>query len=453
MPRATDPAVPPPPDQSRTRADPHAATEDNLGESVEMVSIDTRDLHSTGTIDVDVDEQLFQRNLVVVQPQRPAVHALTDAVNASGSTDPTGAALGSANTQPHRPFAASATDTLNTPLVASTGTINSSSRTDPEALMGIDDLGSTDPRGNVTLTEHMRSANTSFWRPAHERNNFKAKMMALMVFVAGLAAAAFFVNWKSSGEHGARKPHYEPPRSPSCYLRPGQPLAYERLCHGATHNETLCLEMNLTCTWVGPIEPPFSCELKPGQPPGYEPVCHANQNETSCLEMKMTCIWRRGSNDWEQPPPRLFPRLVGPIAQTLSIRPCSFAIAKRGTSWNTTQLTPARWPQLPETAFRLYRPLILRGANCKHVGTGELEDEAGLVQELSIFLNVSNALAPEHYVIQVHAGHAWLTVSAYEGLLQGLRAFSLLAHAPNPHAVDGDLRLLASARVRDGVNV
>jgi hypothetical protein len=457
MPRVPDRAMPPPhPRSSGTAgvmprtADHHAATE-SIDESVDMLAIDTRGLHSAGTIDVDVDEQLFERNLGAVQPRRPAVNSATGMANASGSTDSTNAALRLADTRPQRAVVGSAMNTLNTQLVTpATGTINSSGSTDAAALMGIDDLGSTDSHGSVALTEHLRSAENSYWQPAHERARFGTKMYALMVLLAGVAVAAIFVPWKSVERQ--KTPH-DPPLTPSCDLRPGHSPGYKPVCHGAAHNKTLCLEMNETCIWSGgSAQPPLSCKLKPGQPLAYEALCHARRTETSCLELNMTCSWRRGPHEWEQPPPRLVPRPVRPIAQTLSIHPCSFAIAKRGGGWDT-HLTHARWPQPPETAFQLYRPLIFSGAVCKHVGASELEDEAGLLRELSIFLNASDGRAPEHYVLDIQAGHAWLTVSTYEGLLHGLQTFSLLVSTPNSNAVDGVFQIPACARVRDGIRV
>ena len=297
MPRVADRAIPPPHPRSSAAAGavmphaagPAAAAEGEFGESIDMVAIEPQGLDAAETIDVDVDEHLFEHNSRVVQPQR----------HVSGSNDSAEVALQPADTQPQRPLVASATDTLNTPLVASaTGTINSSSSADLAALRGIDDLSSTNSRVNVALTEHVRLA---------KRRHSATKIMALTVLLAGVAVSAIFVPWKMS--HGASKTPHDPPHSVSCDLKSGQPPGYEPICHGASHNRTLCLEMNLTCTWNGgPTEPPLSCELKPGQPPGYEALCHARHNESSCLELKLTCTWRRGPHHSGQQSPGLFPR-------------------------------------------------------------------------------------------------------------------------------------------------
>ena len=160
----------------------------------------------------------------------------------------------------------------------------------------------------------------------------------------------------------------------------------------------------------------------------------------------------------QQPAPRLFPRpmelnLLGPMTDTLGIDACSFACATQGSGWDAARLTPARWPVPPETAFEIYRPLILRGANCTHVGVHDLKtaNPAGQLRELSVMLNVSKGASnasTEHYAINVQAGGAALIVSSYVGLVRGLETFSQLVTPSDPRVVDADLRIPASVRIR-----
>ncbi len=161
----------------------------------------------------------------------------------------------------------------------------------------------------------------------------------------------------------------------------------------------------------------------------------------------------------QQPAPRLFPRPMelnlGPMTDTLGIDPCSFACVTLGSGWDAARLTPARWPVPPETAFQIYRPLILRGANCTHVGVHDLEatNPAGQLRELSVVLNVSKGASnasTEHYAINVQAGGAALIVSSYVGLVRGLETFSQLVTPADPWVVDAELRIPASVRIRDG---
>lgn len=159
----------------------------------------------------------------------------------------------------------------------------------------------------------------------------------------------------------------------------------------------------------------------------------------------------------EQQPlaPRLFPRplelALGAMSDTLGIDACSFACETRGDGWDTAHLTPARWPVPPDTAFEIYRPLILRGANCSHVSDFEHSDHAGQLRELSVMLNVSSSASDtEHYAINVQAGGAALIVSSYVGLIRGLETFSQLVTPADPRVLNANLRVPASVRIRDG---
>lgn len=153
--------------------------------------------------------------------------------------------------------------------------------------------------------------------------------------------------------------------------------------------------------------------------------------------------------------PRLFPRpmelSLGPMTDTLGVDPCSFGCVTAGIGWDTARLSPAQWPVQPETAFEIYRPLILRGANCSHVSDLEDADPVGQLRELSVMLNVSkdpSNASIEHYAINVQAGSAALIVSTYVGLVRGLETFSQLVTPAS--ALDADLRIPASVRIRDG---
>ena len=86
--------------------------------------------------------------------------------------------------------------------------------------------------------------------------------------------------------------------------------------------------------------------------------------------------------------PRLFPRpaelVLGPPEQTTDLHPCRFGIERAG-AWAAALLDTDMWAVPPETAFDLYRPLILRGAGCDRLGSGG----SGAFVQLSVALNAS----------------------------------------------------------------
>ena len=63
--------------------------------------------------------------------------------------------------------------------------------------------------------------------------------------------------------------------------------------------------------------------------------------------------------------PRLFPRPrlleLSPAAETVTLWPCSFALSRAG-DWSSAAAAASRgsnalWPEPPETALEIYRPL------------------------------------------------------------------------------------------------
>lgn len=152
--------------------------------------------------------------------------------------------------------------------------------------------------------------------------------------------------------------------------------------------------------------------------------------------------------------PRLFPRpaelVLGPPEQTTDLHPCRFGIERAG-AWAAALLDTDMWAVPPETAFDLYRPLILRGAGCDRLGSGG----SGAFVQLSVALNASIPAAAaadererERYAIDVVGADAILTVGSYAGLLRGLEKFSQLVMGASPRAAT-DLRIPASVRIRD----
>ena len=152
--------------------------------------------------------------------------------------------------------------------------------------------------------------------------------------------------------------------------------------------------------------------------------------------------------------PRLFPPpssvQLSPPAETVALSPCGFALSRAGY-WGSAASGPSGlWPEPPETALEIYRPLILRSATC-----GAHDAVAGGLGGLAVLLNPSPSAGEsvEGYTIQLQAGAdaAVLVVSSYAGLLRGLETFSQLVTVANPQSPSAELRmrLPATVSVRD----